>query len=130
MIDLPIYAFTIPLTLLFLSSAILYEIRDYDESLFRTELAVAAHKIAGELVNSELAESRAIAEGETKTWPNKLRWEINLTSVDVPPGYGILITLGNETIFSRGELTGEVYSVNRVVLYQGKPAVLRVSLGR
>jgi hypothetical protein len=124
-IDLPLYALSIPLTLVLLTSTILYDLGDYSQTISELELAVEAHKLADDLVNYELAESQEIVEGEIKTWPNRID-KINVQKV--PEKYSVLITLGNQTLFSKGELSGTVYSVNRIVLYQEKSTILRISL--
>ena len=97
MIDLPLYAFAIPLIILLLTSTLLYEISDYDNSLSAVELSVAAHEIADKLVNSELVKSQEIVEGEIKTWPNII--QENLDELDED-----LLVMLNETRDEVGKL--------------------------
>jgi hypothetical protein len=131
LIDLPLYALTLPLSIVLITSSLLYEISDYDLTLSQVELAVNTHKIADKLVNSGvgLVRSQEIVEGEVKIWPNIVdKTMIDPGELGVTTDSNILIKLGDNILLSQGDLSGEVYSVTRIVLYQGEPTKLTVSL--
>lgn len=134
MIDLPLYAFAIPLSLILFTATILYEVHDYDSSMDRIELTVRAHVLADKLVSSEQGLAKPVEigrEDEFKVLPNILvDRNITLSQLGFPSDWNVLVTLDNKNLFSQGTMDGEVYSVNRIVSYGGKPATLRVSVGK
>ena len=129
MIDIPVYLFALPFSLLLITSTLLHEVKEYDSFLDHVELGVEADRLADQLISSPegMAKSQAIVEDEVKVWPGVI--EDKDITLRIPADKSVEVVLGNRTLYSRGNFTADAYSVSRIVLYQDRPVVLRVMVG-
>lgn len=129
MIGLPVYALVIPLCVVLVSTVVLSEMEAYSSLLDEVGLAVDAHALADRLVasSSGMARSQEIVEDEVKVWPNVVDGAV--PSSAIPAGRSVGVWLDGVEILRQGGFDQDVHCVTRIVLYEARPAPLRVCVG-
>lgn len=138
-IDVILYSFALPLSFALLFTAATTEIMNYQHELQQNELKAAANSLADIIVSTSGDRRTGLSKNltfgaESKPFPNDL---INRTilagGLGLPDNIGVLIQLKLENrewvnlteINPRGK---QAVSVSRYVLWEGDPAILRVTL--
>jgi hypothetical protein len=138
-IDVILYSFALPLSFALLFTAATTEIMNYQHELQQNELKAAANSLADIVVstpgNSRTGLSKNLTFGiYQKNFPNDLVNRAILASeLGLSNDTGVLIQLKPENqdwvnltgINPKGE---QAVSVSRYVLWEGDPAILRVTL--